>query len=194
MISHIRPALVMTLLLTLLCGLVYPLAITGIAQLGLAGPANGSLAVMGGKVVGSRLIGQAFTRPEYFWPRPSATTPAYNAAGSSGSNLGPTSASLVERVAGAVKALGAKGPVPADAVTTSGSGLDPDISPANANMQVARVATARGLPAARVAALVAAMTDAPFLGIFGEPRVNVLALNMALDQLSPPREPHGANH
>lgn len=193
MLTQLRPALVLTLLLTLLTGLAYPLAITAIAQLVFPHQANGSLVTRGGKVVGSALIGQDFSSPRYFWPRPSATTPPYNASASTGSNLGPTSAALVKRVSDAVKTLGSKDPVPADAVTTSGSGLDPDISPTNAMSQSGRVATARGLPGAQVGALVQSMTNEPFLGIFGEPRVDVLALNLALDRVQPTEEPHAAN-
>ena len=183
MLTHLRPALVLTLLLAVLTGLVYPLAITGIAQVAFPAQANGSLVARNGTVVGSALIGQQFTSPRYFWSRPSATGPApYNAASSGGSNYGPTSAALVKRVTDAVKSLGATGPVPADAVTASASGLDPDISPQNAMMQAGRVAKARGLPEEQVSALVQSVTQGPLVGIFGEPRVNVLALNLALDK------------
>jgi len=182
MLAQIRPALVLTLIMTLLLGVAYPLAITGVAALAFPAQAQGSAVSRDGVVVGSSLIGQNFTAPQYFHPRPSATGPEpYNGAASTGSNYGPTSAALIERTAGSVAALDAEGPVPADAVTASGSGLDPDISPAFAAMQVGRVAQARGMEAAAVEAIVAQVTEGPMLGIFGEPRVNVLALNMALD-------------
>ena len=197
MLQHLRPALVLLALFTLLTGLAYPFALLGIAA-ALPGPANGSLVKNAdGLVVGSSLIGQNFTKDIYFHSRPSATSATdpndatktidapYNADNSSGSNLGPTSAKLVDRVKGDIEALrkgdGLTGPVPADAVTTSGSGLDPDISPAYAKAQVARVAKARNVPEAQVAALVEANTAGRLFGILGEPRVNVLALNLALD-------------
>jgi potassium-transporting ATPase KdpC subunit len=183
MLTQLRPAIVLTIALSILTGLAYPLAITGAAQLAFPQNANGSPVIREGVVIGSSLIGQHFTSDRYFWPRPSATGPEpYNAAASTGSNYGATSAALVERTAVAVMALGAAGPVPADAVTASGSGLDPSISPAYAALQVERVAGARGLEPAAVAALVEAGTSQPFLGIFGEPRVDVLALNLALDE------------
>ncbi len=200
MLTHLRPALVLLILFTVLTGLAYPLALTEFAALALPGQANGSLVMKGGVVVGSRLIGQNFTSDHYFHGRPSATSATdpndasktidapYNAANSSGSNLGPTSAKLIERVKGDVDALhkeGIEGPVPADAVTTSGSGLDPDISPAFAEDQVARVAKARNLPDAQVRSLVAKQTEGRLFGILGEPRVNVLALNLALDDAAP---------
>jgi K+-transporting ATPase ATPase C chain len=185
MLDQLRPALILTVLFTLLTGLAYPLAITGVAQLAFPAQANGSLVTRGGTVMGSTLVGQNFSTPRYFWPRPSATGPApYNGAASTGSNLGPTSAALARRVAESIRRLGVSGEIPADAVTTSGSGLDPDISPQNAMTQVARVATARHLPAGTVARLVRSMTREAFVGIFGEDRVNVLALNLALDKLS----------
>ena len=200
MLSQIRPAIVLLALFTLLTGLVYPLAITAVAQLVMPDPANGSLLVVDGKPVGSTLIGQAFASDKYFHPRPSATQaqdPAhpddssktidapYNAANSTGSNLGPTSQKLLDRVKADVdtkRAAGWTGPIPADAVTTSASGLDPHISPENALAQVAVVAKARNLPADKVRALVEANVEGA-LGVVGEPRVNVLRLNIALDAL-----------
>ncbi|MGV8856296.1 MAG: potassium-transporting ATPase subunit KdpC [Devosia sp.] len=185
MLNQIRPAIVMTMLFTLLTGLAYPLAITGIGQLAFPAHANGSRLERDGIVVGSALIGQEFSQPGYFWPRPSATSPApYNGSASSGSNYGATDARLVERVADTVVARGGSG-IPADAATTSASGLDPDISPANARQQLARVAAARAMPEADLETLLAQMTAAPILGIFGEPRVNALALNLALDASVP---------
>ncbi len=184
MLSQLRPAIALTIIFTLLLGLAYPLAITGVAGAVFPAKAQGSLIEKDGVVIGSSLIGQNFTSDTYFWPRPSATGPdPYNASGSTGSNYAPTSAALMERIKGSVAALGQTTPVPADAVTASGSGLDPDISPAYAALQIARVATARGLDPAAVTTLVASGTDQPILGIFGEPRVNVLALNLALDAL-----------
>jgi K+-transporting ATPase ATPase C chain len=196
MVREIRPAIVILLALTLITGLVYPLAITGIAGLAFPYQAHGSLISRDGTVVGSALIGQQFTSERYFHGRPSATTapdpadstksvPApYNAANSGGSNLGPSNKTLIDRVQGDVEALkkeNASDPVPPDLVTTSGSGLDPDISPEAALFQVPRVAKARGMPEDRLRQLVKEQTQARFLGLLGEPRVNVLALNMALD-------------
>jgi K+-transporting ATPase ATPase C chain len=198
MLRELRPAIVMMALFTGLTGLAYPLAMTGIAQTFFPRQANGSLIERDGKVIGSALIGQNFTKPGYFHGRPSATTgidpkdptktiPApYNAANSGGSNAGPTAKSLIERVQDEMKALKEENPntpVPVDLVTTSASGLDPDISPAAALFQVPRVARERKLPEQRVRALVVAQTEGRFLGVLGEPRVNVLRLNMALDAL-----------
>jgi potassium-transporting ATPase KdpC subunit len=197
MLSQIRPALVLLVLMTVLTGLAYPLAITGIASVLFPYQAGGSLIEKHGKVIGSALIGQNFVDPKYFHGRPSATTgtdpndpsktvPApYNAANSGGSNAGPTSKALIERVKADVATLkkDGNGPVPVDLVTTSASGLDPDITPAAAEFQAARVAAARKLSVERVRALVAQATEDRFLGILGEPRVNVLKLNMALDSL-----------
>lgn len=195
MLSHFRPAIVMIALFTALTGIAYPLAITGIAQLALTGPANGSLLTRHGVVIGSALVGQDFVANRYFQGRPSATSAPdpkdasktidapYNAANSSGSNLGPTSRKLIERVRASVAGLGGSPakPVPADAVTTSASGLDPDISPAYAMLQVARVAQARKLPLNTIQALVS--DNALGASFFGERTLNVLRLNLALDAL-----------
>ena len=198
MLRELRPALVLVLILTVLTGLVYPFAMTGIAGILFPGRAEGSLIVRDGKVIGSELIGQNFESDRYFHGRPSATSAAdpadatktvpapYNAANSSGSNLGPTNQALIDRVKADVDKLKAENPgarIPQDLVTTSASGLDPHISPEAALFQVPRVAKARNIPAARARELVAAQVETPFLGLLGEPRVNVLALNMALDAI-----------
>jgi K+-transporting ATPase ATPase C chain len=185
--AHLRPALVILALMTLITGVGYPLVVTGIAQTLFRAQANGSLIVKDGKPVGSTLIGQPFDDPKYFWSRPSATSPfADNAGSSSGSNLSPTNADLVKAVQGRVDALRAADPgndasVPVDLVTASGSGLDPHISPAAALYQVPRVAKARKLDPEAVRQLVERHTEGRFLGLLGEPRVNVLTLNLALD-------------
>lgn len=185
----LRPALTLFIALSIVTGLLYPLLVTGVAQTAFPHQANGSLITQGGKTVGSELIGQAFTEPGHFWGRPSATTPMpYNASASGGSNLGPTNPALTDAVKARIEALraadpGNTRPVPVDLVTASASGLDPQISPAAADYQAARVAKARGLPLAQVQALVQQHTESPWLGVLGEPRVNVLALNLALESL-----------
>src|SRR5438093_2499450 len=185
--AHIRPALVLLAVLTVLTGVVYPLVVTGIAQTIFPRQANGSLIVKDGKPVGSSLIGQPFDDPGYFWSRPSATSPfAYNAGASSGSNLSPTNPALLKAVQERVDALraadpGNTAPVPVDLVTASGSGLDPHISPAAALYQVDRVARARKVDEGAVRRLVEAHIEGRWLGVLGEPRVNVLELNLALD-------------
>ncbi len=176
-----------TILLTVLIGLVYPLAVTGLAQILFPHTANGSLVVVNGKTVGSELIGQSFTSPKYFHGRPSAAGNGYDGLSSGGSNYGPTNQHLVDRVSDDVKKFRSEnpsytGPLPSDLLTASGSGLDPDISPASAEVQVARVAAARGMSPDSVRQLVAAHTEGRQYGLFGEPRVNVLELNLALDQ------------
>jgi potassium-transporting ATPase KdpC subunit len=186
--NQLRPAIVVTFALMVITGLIYPGLVTGIAQLLFPRQASGSLVTVGGRVVGSLLIGQTFVGARYFHARPSAAGNGYDDTLSGGTNLGPTSAKLDTLVVGAVDSAGkldnwVKGQIPADLVTSSGSGLDPDISPASAVGQVARVARARGLPEATVRALVARHTKGRTLGIFGEPRVNVLWLNLALDSL-----------
>jgi K+-transporting ATPase ATPase C chain len=188
MLSQIRPALVSLALLTVLTGIAYPLVVTGIAQAAFPRQANGSTVVRDGKNIGSTLIGQPFSDPKYFWSRPSATGPQpYNGAASSGTNQGPTNPALIEAVQGRIKALREAdpdnhSPIPVDLVTASGSGLDPHISPAAAEYQVGRVARARGLDESFVRGLIAAHTDGRQIGILGEPRVNVVELNLALDE------------
>ena len=185
--AYLRPALVSLIFFTLITGVAYPVVVTGIAQVIFPFQANGSLIVKDGKVVGSALIGQVFDEPKYFWGRPSATSPfGYNAGSSSGSNLSPTNPDLIKAVQGRVEALraadpGNTAPVPVDLVTASGSGLDPHISPAAALYQVSRVARERKLAPDAVRALVERNTEGRFWGLLGEPRVNVLTLNLALD-------------
>jgi potassium-transporting ATPase KdpC subunit len=187
MLVHLRPAVLLVVLLTLLTAVIYPLAVTGIAHVVFPRQANGSLIVKNGKLVGSELIGQPFDDPKYFWSRPSATSPfPYNAGSSSGSNQGPTNPALADAVKSRVEALraadpGNTAPVPVDLVTASASGLDPHISPAAALYQVRRVARARKLDEVTVRQLVEANTEGRQWGFFGEPRVNVLNLNLALD-------------
>jgi K+-transporting ATPase ATPase C chain len=184
----IRPALSLFVLLTLLTGIVYPLAVTGVARVAFPAQAGGSLILKDGKPAGSSLVGQNFSDPKYFWGRPSATGPMpYNGGSSSGSNQGPLNPALIDAVKGRVEALkaadpGNDAPVPVDLVTASGSGLDPHISPAAAEYQAARVGKLRGLSADAVKALIAQHTAGRFLGLLGEPRVNVLELNLALDR------------
>ncbi len=182
--SVMRPALVMTLLFALLLGIGYPLAMTGIGQMLFPGAANGSLVTANGKVVGSTVVGQAFVSDRYFQTRPSAAGTGYDGLSSSGSNLGPAAQALVDRVKSDITKRRAEGMnvIPGDLVTASGSGLDPDLSPAAAVAQVPRVARARGLAQADVRALVDRSIDVPFAGFLGEPHVNVLALNRALDR------------
>jgi K+-transporting ATPase ATPase C chain len=187
--QHIRPALMMTVLFTLLLGLAYPLAMTGVAGLAFPAQAAGSLVKDAtGQVIGSSLIAQGFARPEYLHPRPSAAGKGYDPTASGGSNLGPLDPALAKRVKGDADTLrkDAGGlPIPADAVTTSGSGLDPDVTPENAHMQASRIANARGVAAAQVEAVIDRDTQGPMFGFIGQPRVNVLAVNRALDAQFP---------
>lgn len=193
MLSHLRPALVSLGLFTLLLGLAYPLAVTGVAQGLMSAQADGSLIRQDGKVVGSELVGQTFTRPQYLHPRPSAAgADGYDASASSGSNLGPLSEDLAKRVAESAAALRAETGavvIPADAVTTSASGLDPDISPAYARLQAPRIALERGASVAEVQAVIDANTKGRLLGFVGQPRVNVLKTNLALDARYPVGHP-----
>jgi len=192
--KQVRPAIMMTLVLCAITGFIYPGVVTGLAQLLFSRQANGSLVTVNGRVVGSELIGQPFTRPEYFHPRPSAAGNGYDAAVSSGTNKGPTDRKLADTLIGprldSLVAAGVpKGSVPSDAVTASGSGLDPHISPANADLQVARVARARGVDSAAVRRVLDAHVEGRQFGFFGEPRVNVLMLNIALDSTFAAKRP-----
>lgn len=189
--SQLSPGLRINIFLTILLGVIYPLAITGICQVVFPHQANGSLITQGDKVIGSELIGQNFSKPEYFQPRPSAAgNDGYDATASAASNYGPTNQKLIDRVKASVEKFRKEnpdyhGPIPADLLTMSGSGLDPDLSPDSAHVQVARVARARGISPDQVDQLVAQFTRQPDLGVLGEPRVNVLKLNLALDQQFP---------
>jgi K+-transporting ATPase ATPase C chain len=191
MLKQLSPALRITVFLTVLTGLIYPAAVTGVCQLLFSRQANGSLVIQKGQVIGSSLLAQNFTRPKYFHPRPSAAgNDGYDPTASGGSNLGPTSQKLYDRVKAAAAQFrkenpGYSGPIPADALTTSGSGLDPDISVANAEAQAARVAKARGIATSTVDSLIASATQGRDLGFLGEPRVNVLKLNLQLDKQFP---------
>jgi K+-transporting ATPase ATPase C chain len=188
--NQLRPAIVLTALLCLVTGLVYPAVVTGLAQLLFPHEANGSVATVDSRVVGSALIGQQFTRPEYFHPRPSAAGKGYDGTASGGTNKGPTDRKLADTlVPGAIEQVvredgAVRGKIPSDMVTASGSGLDPHISPANAELQVARVARARGLEPEVVKAVLSQHTEGRQFGFLGEPRVNVLLLNLALDSMS----------
>ena len=195
MLSQVRPAIVSTILFTLLLGVAYPLAITGVSRLAFPFQAGGSLLRdRSGKVIGSALIGQAFSRPEYLHPRPSAAGSGYDASASSGSNYGPLNPDLIKRVKGDADALRASGlePIPADAVTTSGSGLDPDISPAYALLQADRVAKARGGSPSQVRLLIASHVEGQWLGFIGQPHLNVLKTNLALDAAFAKAHPAGS--
>jgi potassium-transporting ATPase KdpC subunit len=189
--AFILPAFRITLVLTVLTGLVYPAVVTGVAQVVFPSQAHGSLVTVNGKVVGSSLIGQNFAKPEYLHPRPSAAgDKGYDASASYGSNFGATNQKLIDRVKAAVEQYrkenpGYTGPIPADALTASGSGLDPHISPANADIQALRVAQARNVDVSRVREVIAGATEKPWIGFIGEPRVNVLLVNLALDQQVP---------
>ena len=189
MSALLRPAIVLFLILTVITGVAYPLVVTGIAQVVFPSQAGGSLIEKDGKAIGSRLIGQSFSDPKHFWSRPSATAPQpYNGTASVGSNQGPLNPALTDAVKSRIEALRAAdptntAPIPVDLVTASASGLDPDISVAGANSQAARIARLRGVKLEAVQALIASHTQGKFLGVIGEPRVNVLELNLALDTL-----------
>jgi K+-transporting ATPase ATPase C chain len=193
MLSELKPAIMITIVFTLLTGILYPLAVTGAAQAMFHRQANGSLIERNGKIVGSDLIGQNFTKPEYFHPRPSAAGSGYDAANSGGSNLGSTNSALSDRLTKDAAQFRKDNPsftgsIPADAITTSGSGLDPEITPANAMAQSARVAESRSASLDAIRSLVAANTQGRDLGVLGEPRVNVLKLNLALDEAFPAKK------
>jgi K+-transporting ATPase ATPase C chain len=191
MLSQLWPALRINIFLTILLGVAYPLAVTGISQLVFPHQANGSLITQNGQVIGSELLGQNFTKPEYFQPRPSAAgNDGYDPTASGGPNFGPTNQKLIDRVKASVDKFHKDnpdyhGPIPADLLTASGSGLDPEVSPASAQAQTLRVAKARGISEDQLGQLVAQYTKSPDLGLLGEPRVNVLKLNLALDQQFP---------
>lgn len=191
MLSQLWPALRINIFLTILLGVAYPLAVTGVSQILFPHKANGSLITQNGQVIGSELLGQNFAKPEYFQPRPSAAgNDGYDPTASGGSNYGPTNQKLIDRTKAAVEKFHKDnpdyhGPIPADLLTASGSGLDPDISPASADAQIPRVAKARGISADQLSQFVAQHTQGPDLGLIGEPRVNVLKLNLALDQQYP---------
>jgi K+-transporting ATPase ATPase C chain len=191
---QLLPGLRINIFATIVFGIAYPLAVTGICQVFFSHQANGSLITSGGRVIGSELIGQNFAKPEYFQPRPSAAgNDGYDATASSGSNYGPTNQKLIDRVKASVEKFRKdnpdyQGPIPADLVTASGSGLDPEISPASALAQAARIAKARGVPTDEVNRLAVQYTEGPDLGVLGEPRVNVLKLNLALDGRFPSKK------
>jgi K+-transporting ATPase ATPase C chain len=196
MLDHIRPAIVMMVLFTLLTGLIYPFVMTGIAGAAFPNQAGGSLVRdTHGQVIGSSLIAQGFAKPEYLHPRPSAAGNGYDPTSSGGSNLGPMDPKLSARMTTDAATYRKDNPtatiIPADALTTSGSGLDPDVSPANAQMQAARIAGQRGVSVAQVQAIIDANTQAPVLGFLGDPRVNVLSVNLALDAKYPVAQPRG---
>lgn len=186
-LQQLRPAIMVLVAMTVILGLAYPAAVTAVAQVVFPSQANGSMIVVNGTTVGSSLIGQAFDQPQYFWGRPSAAgADGYDGMSSAGSQLGPTSQALIDRITAEIdrlRAANGDGPIPVDLVTTSASGLDPDISPAGAEYQVARVATARGMTPDAVRAVVAKHTEGALLGFIGEPHVNVLLLNLDLDGL-----------
>jgi K+-transporting ATPase ATPase C chain len=186
--QHLRIAIIMTLATTIIFGILYPLAVTGLAQLFFPAKANGSLITANNKIIGSALLGQSFSAPGYFHSRPSAAGDGYDANGSGGSNLAPTNHALLDRINSDVQKLQAENPgtpIPADLVTTSASGLDPHISPAAAEFQIPRIARERHLPESSIRTLIAQHTEQRQLGVLGEPRVNVLQLNLALDALTP---------